>query len=107
MFGPFDSEGAFWAIVGSLAHAALVLALGSAIIYLARVRPMLSASLMLVLVTCDLALANARYVFTVPQALFETKPEVLAHIEAEERAQPVAGAVPRASDAALEPAGLA
>ena len=91
MFGPFDSDGAYWAIVGSLAHVALVLALGSALFYLARVRPMLSASLMLVLVTCDLALANARYVFTVPQALFETKPEVLAHIEAEERAHPSPG----------------
>ena len=68
---------------------------------------MLSAALMLVLVTCDLAIGNSRYVFTVPQALFETKPEVLAHIEAEEHGAPTARAVPRASDAALEPARLA
>src|SRR5262249_50184831 len=51
----------------------------------------LSAALMLILLTCDLAISNSRLVFTVPQALFETKPEVLELIEAEERARPAPG----------------
>jgi hypothetical protein len=91
IFGPFDSEGAFQAIVRCLVHAALVLALGLVVFLLVRIRPTISAALMLGLLTCDLAVSNARYVFTVPQALFETKPEVLERIEAEERAHPAPG----------------
>ncbi len=41
--------------------------------------------------TADLAAANARYVLTVPQSLFETKPEVLRIIEAAERDDPSPG----------------
>ena len=41
-----------------------------------------------------------------PQSLFETKPEVLRIIEAEERAGPRARAFSDSSHAALEPAGM-
>jgi hypothetical protein len=91
MFGPFDSVGAFHAIIRCLIHAAVVLALGLPLFFVARIRPSFSSVLMLILLTCDLAVSNARHVFTVPQALFETKPEVLEHIEAEERAHPAPG----------------
>ena len=91
MFGPFNSEGAFEAIIRCLVHAVVILGLGLSLFLLVRIRPTLSAALMLLLLSCDLALSNARQVFTVPQALFETKPEVLEHIEAEERARPAPG----------------
>jgi hypothetical protein len=41
--------------------------------------------------TVDLGAANARYILTVPQSLFETTPEVLKIIEAEERKKPSPG----------------
>jgi hypothetical protein len=91
MFGPFSREGAYWAIVRCLIHAAVVLGSGLLIFLLVRSRPTLSAAFMLLLLTCDLAISSARHVFTVPQALFEAKPEVLEHIEAEERAHPAPG----------------
>ena len=91
MFGPFSVDGAFWAVVRCLVHALVVLGSGLLLILLARIRPTLSAALMLFVLTCDLAVSNARHVFTVPQALFEDKPEVLEHIEAEERARPAPG----------------
>jgi hypothetical protein len=74
-----------------LVHAAVALGLGLVLFRMVRSRPALSAALMLILLTCDLAISNARLVFTVPQALFETKPEVLEHIEVEERARPAPG----------------
>jgi hypothetical protein len=42
----------------------------------------------IVLVTADLALANSRYVFTVPQSLMETKPKVVELIEKLEQESP-------------------
>jgi hypothetical protein len=91
MFGPFDSEAAFRAIVRCLAHAAVVVGSGLLLFLLVRIRPVLSAALMLLLLSFDLAVSNSPLVFTVPQAHFETKPEVLEHIEAEERAHPAPG----------------
>jgi hypothetical protein len=90
-FGPLDATGAFRAIIRCLSHAAIVLALGLLLIFTTRARPTVSAALMLLLVSCDLAVANARFVFTIPQSLFESKPEVLELIEAEERARPSPG----------------
>ena len=40
----------------------------------------------LIVMTADLAAANSRYILTVPQSLFETKPEVVQVIEDAERA---------------------
>ena len=47
--------------------------------------------LVLIAVSFDLAVANSRFIFTVPQSLFDTKPEVLELIEREERARPTPG----------------
>ncbi len=48
-------------------------------------------ALALVLMTADLAAANARLVWTVPQAVFEAPSEVARRIEAAERADPSPG----------------
>ena len=58
---------------------------------MARRRPHLAGSAAVIVMTADLAAANARYVLTVPQAVFETKPEVLRIIEEAERAHPSPG----------------
>src|SRR5262249_2888766 len=80
MFGPFSSAGAFQAIARCLVHAAVSLGLGLVLFRMVRSRPAPSAALMLILLTCDLAISNSRLVFTDPQSLFEAKPEVLEPI---------------------------
>jgi hypothetical protein len=87
-FGPFDAAKGFRAILGALVHAGIVSAAALILTRLVRLRPRASGALALFLLTADLAVANSQYVLTVPQSLFETKPEVLARIEAEERARP-------------------
>jgi hypothetical protein len=58
---------------------------------LARSRPVLAGSTALILMTTDLAAANARYILTVPQSVFETEPEVVKAIEDAERIDPSPG----------------
>jgi hypothetical protein len=90
-FGPFEASAGYRAILHSLGQAALVFGLGLLLTILARRRPLLAGAATLILMTADLAAANARYVLTVPQDLFETKPEILRIIEAAERAKPSPG----------------
>jgi hypothetical protein len=90
-FGPFDASKAFEAILAALAHSGIVSAAALILIFLIRLRPRAAGALALVLSTADLTVANPQYVLTVPQSLFETKPEVLKKIEAEERARPTPG----------------
>ena len=52
---------------------------------------MLAGLVVLVVVAADLAVANARYVITVPQALFEDEPEVVRIINEAERQNPSPG----------------
>ena len=54
-------------------------------------RPGLAGAAAVIITAADLAVANARYVTTVPQSLFESTPEVLKIIEAEERKNPRPG----------------
>jgi hypothetical protein len=82
---------AFETIVRSLAQASLVCGAGLILTLVHRWRPALGAALAMVVMTADLAVANARYVLTVPQSLLEGEPEVLQIIEAEERARPTGG----------------
>jgi hypothetical protein len=91
LFGPFDPAAGFAAIVRSLAQAAAVFGLGLAALGLARARPGWAGALAVVVTAADLAAANARYVVTVPQAIFEARPEVLEIIEAAEREDPSPG----------------
>jgi hypothetical protein len=90
-FGTFEAVKGFDAILGALAHAGIVAAAALSLTFLVRRRPWLAGALALVLLTIDLAAANPQYVLTVPQSLFETKPEVLRIIEDAERAQPSPG----------------
>jgi hypothetical protein len=90
-FGPFHPTGAYAAIVRALIHGLVVLGLGLVAARSAAKRPALAGTLALVVMTADLALANAQYVLTVPQRLFEVEPEILAHIKAAERDKPAPG----------------
>ena len=91
MMGPLNPERSYELIIRSLGQAAIVFGLGLVLTIVARRRPYLAGSAAVILMTADLAEANARHVLTVPQALFETKPEVLRIIEDAERAHPSTG----------------
>jgi hypothetical protein len=91
LFGKLEAGAGYQAIQHSLEQAILVFALGFASTMLVRRRPQLAGTAALIVMTVDLAAANARYVLTVPQQLLEGKPEVLNIIEAAERAEPARG----------------
>ena len=91
LYGPFDPKGGYEVLVRSLVHASAVLGVGLLAIRLAASRPWLAGILVLVASTADLALANARYVITVPQATFEETPELLRVIQQAERDDPAPG----------------
>jgi len=91
LFGAFSAEQGYRAIVRSLGQAAIVFGLGFVLVQLAHRRPVLAGTVALIAMTADLASANARYVLTVPQPVFESKPEVARIIEAAERGLPAAG----------------
>jgi hypothetical protein len=91
VYGPFEPAAGYQAMLSSLAHASVILGLGLGLTMLARRHPQLAGSTALIVMTADLAVANAGYVTTVPQSLFETKPEALTIIEAVERAEPSPG----------------
>jgi hypothetical protein len=89
--GPFDADGGFRALVRALAHASIVLGLGLLVVYKVRSSPQWAGRCALLLVTADLAAANAPSVLTVPQTLLDSKPEVLRIVEEEERKHPRPG----------------
>ena len=91
LFGPFDPDRGYQAIVRSLGQAAIVFGLGVLLVFVARKRPELAGSAAVIIMAADLAVANARFVLTVPQSLLESKPEVLKIIEAAERDDPAQG----------------
>jgi hypothetical protein len=91
MFGPFDADGGFRAIVRSLAQASIVLGLGRLVVGKVRTYPRWAGSCAMLLVTADLAAANAPCVLTVPQTVFDSTPSVLQIIEQEERKHPRPG----------------
>jgi hypothetical protein len=91
LFGPFEPNRAFRALVLSLVQAAIVLSLGLAILGQVRRRPGWAGAAALVVMTFDLAVANARYVLTVPQSVMEATPEALRIIEEHGRAHPEGG----------------
>ena len=91
IYGPFNAAAGYRSILLSLSHAATVFGLGLGLVLLARKRPHLAGSAALIVMTADLATGNARHILTVPQSVFERKPEVLKIIEAAERARPSPG----------------
>jgi hypothetical protein len=91
LFGPFDPSGGYEAILRSLGQAAIVFGLGFVLVFVARTRPSLAGSAAVIIMTADLMAANARFIVTVPQSVFESTPEVLKIIEAAERTDPSPG----------------
>jgi Bacterial membrane protein YfhO len=89
--GPFQPDRAYAAIVRALAHSLIVAALALVLVRLAWKRSVFAGPMALFVLTADLAMANAQYVLTVPQRVFEAQPEALEHIQAEERARPATG----------------
>jgi hypothetical protein len=84
IFGPADIAGAWAQTQRALAHGAVVFA---AVLTLARWaprRPQPAGAIALILLTADLAVANARLVWTAPQADFETPSAAAQRIEAAE-----------------------
>ena len=84
-FGPLDVGEAYRAIICSLGQAAIVFALGLVLTAVARIRPNLAGYMALIVMAADLAEANSRYVLTVPQSMFDARPEVMQVIEKSER----------------------
>jgi hypothetical protein len=92
MFGLFDAPGALAETQRSLAQAAVVLAVALFLTRgLAGRHPLAASALALAVTTVDLALANSRLILTVPQAVLDVKPEVVARIERAEKARPAPG----------------
>ena len=90
-FGPLDAQAGFGELIRGLAHGSMMFALAVVLIVLARRRPAIAGLLALVFVSADLAVANARYVTTVPQALFDDEPEVVRIIKEAEQENPSPG----------------
>ncbi len=88
LFGPFDAAGGYHAIVASLAQATIVIGGGWMLVLMSRKRPALAGALAVALTAADLGWANARFVLTIPQAYFETEPEVLRIIREVESKNP-------------------
>jgi hypothetical protein len=90
-FGPLDARTGVGELIRGLIHGSVTQALAIVLILLARRRVAIAGLLALVLVSADLAIANARLVTTVPQSLFESEPEVLRIIKEAERESPSPG----------------
>jgi hypothetical protein len=88
LFGPFDAAGGYRSLLKSLVQGAVVFTLGTLLVLSARRRPTLAGAAAVILMTVDLAVANAQFVLTVPQSLFDTKPEIAKIIEQAEREKP-------------------
>ena len=84
IFGPFDAALGYRAILQSLAQAAPRFRSGPLADGPGTKAPRLAGAVALIVVTADLATANGRLILTVPQSVFETRPELLKIIEAAE-----------------------
>ncbi len=91
MFGPAAIAGAWGETQRALTHGAIVFAAVLALAHWAPRRPRGAALLAMLLLSADLALANARLVWTAPQAAFDAPSEAARLIEAAERSVPSAG----------------
>ncbi len=92
VFGPLDAQRSAAAIVRALAHGAIALAAGLAIALASAGRwRSVAAGMSLAVVTADLAIANAPWIITIPQADFELEPAVLRAIREVERRDPSPG----------------
>jgi hypothetical protein len=90
-FGPLDPAGAYSDLRRALVQASAVLAIGLVLAFRGGRAGVVLTLVALGTTTADLAIANARYVLTVPQELFETTPKVVRLIEEAERREPAPG----------------
>lgn len=86
--GPHDAAGSHRELMWALGQGGLVVIGTLALAIWANRRAGLAAGCALVLVTTDLSLANARYILTVPQRLFDETPKVIQIIADEEAKNP-------------------
>jgi len=86
--GPLHPPGAYREILRATAHGTAALGLGLAAILLARRRPRAAGILAVAILAVDLALANSRFVITLPQALFDAPPAALGLIADFDRRRP-------------------
>jgi hypothetical protein len=93
-FGRFDPSGAWVESMGSLVHGVVAMAGLAALVALARKRPQAASLLCVALLAVDLGAGTSSIVRTVPQSLFDERPEVLQKIEAAERAEAEASGLP-------------
>lgn len=87
-FGPIDAPAAVREMLGAFLQGAVVFAAALALALGGRRRAGLAAVLALAVTGADIAVANARYVLTLPQHAFETTPEIVAVIREAEKNEP-------------------
>jgi hypothetical protein len=91
LFGPLDLPGCIGMIRTALCHGAIAQACGLVAMMLAGRYPRSAGATALVVLTLDLALANAPLIVTIPQADFDREPEALRVLRDAERANPAPG----------------
>jgi hypothetical protein len=91
VFGPLDAPAALAELLQGLMHGAVAMAASVVLLFWGARHPGRAGIVALVLLTADLALANARLVVTIPQADFERMPEVVRAIRQAEEAAPEPG----------------
>ena len=89
--GPADIAGTWGETQRALAHGILIYAAGVVLARWAARSPRKASAALLIVLTADLMVSNSRLIWTVPQAEFESVPEVARRIEEAEREQPSAG----------------
>jgi hypothetical protein len=87
-FGPPDTAGAYRVLWWSLVQTLIVLGLTAILLTSARRAPILAGLAALVITSADLAVANTRYVVTVPQRVMDAEPHVWQTIAEAERRDP-------------------
>ncbi|MFO0960053.1 MAG: hypothetical protein U0800_21895 [Isosphaeraceae bacterium] len=91
IFGPLDIPGALGEVRMALIQGSLAFAIGAGLIALARRRPALAGAMALALTAIDLGLPGSRMIHSLPRAMLEQEPEVLAAIREAEAKDPATG----------------
>lgn len=90
-WGPFEPSRSHWSLILSLGHTIVLIGLGLALFRLASRRPALAGALASILVSADLAVANAKLIISSPQSFYTGVPETLQKIQEAEAKDPADG----------------
>jgi hypothetical protein len=90
-FGPLDARGAYHEAWRSMTQGAIVFGATALLARHARRAPVLAGLGALMVMTVDLAIANTRYIVTVPQALLDAEPRAVQLIRRAEQRDPSEG----------------